>query len=508
LQQVIAISAIFSKVEANQKVMRRYFVSLLGLMGVILIFLCSTHPIGDFGNYYYGSLFFKQGISPIQFYLDTHFFNQSIRAYESELFFENYAPVPPFSLLFYLPFTFLKASYAKVIFNGISLLLVCGAFNQWLKQYVHLKSLHLVIPLLLCFPLYFNFHQGQTYVLILALLFVFHVQLKKENGLNASLLLALVISLKISPVLFFIFLVLQKKFKVLVYTVVILLFFHLLVLLLCGTEVLEFYFTQAFPKFLANEITEPLSMYNQSIHSFLLQLFGNDSFSFQLTSHLIYAVVLILFLNSFKKLDVFHQFLITLLFSCVFSKYVPSYSLILIVPLLFYSGVQSNFKEVLALILISMALQIPIHKLQALPLIFQYTRLWFLIVAFICLCLLNAFTFKLSHSIFALFFLGIGLFIFFSREKKVITYPTSAKGIVYKLENDSTHFKLHTCFGHYDSIVNLSYQSLHLNITSIKKVALKNRFTDSALCINTNQLFYLSDIGKGVGLSTLVQETK
>ncbi len=488
--------------------MRRYFIGLLGLIGAALIVLCSWHPIGDFGNYYYGSLFFRQGISPIQFYLDTHFFNQSIRAYETGLFFENYAPVPPFSLLFYLPLTFFKASYAKLIFNGVSLLLICGAFNKWFKQFVSLKTWHLVLPVIMCMPLYFNFHHAQTYILLVALLLIFHVQLAKQNTLKAALLLALMISLKISPILFFIFLLLQKQFKVIVYTLVALSILHLPVFIFCGVEVIEFYVTQALPKFFANEITDPLSMHNQSIHSFLLQLFGSDSFSFQLVSNTIYSFVLLLFLMSFKKLDVFQQFLMMLLFSAVFSKYMPSYTLILLTPLVFYGGKQTTAKSVFAIVLISMAIQIPIHKLQNLTLVFQYTRLWLLLAAFICLCLVSSFSFKLSHSIFALLFFGFGMLMFFSKEKKTISYPTSIKGIVYKLENDSANFKLHTCFGYYDSIVNLSYQSLNIEGASLKKVAMKNRFTDSAICSNTNQFFYLSDIGKGVGLSTLVKETK
>jgi hypothetical protein len=56
---VLTNSTIFSRLELNQQPMRWCFIGLLMCVGMVGIVLCFSHPIGDFGNYYYGSLFFN-----------------------------------------------------------------------------------------------------------------------------------------------------------------------------------------------------------------------------------------------------------------------------------------------------------------------------------------------------------------------------------------------------------------------------------------------------------------
>src|SRR5262245_21921676 len=75
--------------------------------GALFCLLAWKAPIGDFGNYYFGSRLRWQGTPAAGLY-DPCRFNALVRqepGMQDERFFLNYTPVPPFSLLFYAPFT-------------------------------------------------------------------------------------------------------------------------------------------------------------------------------------------------------------------------------------------------------------------------------------------------------------------------------------------------------------------------------------------------------------------
>ena len=97
-----------------------YVVSFLFLViGLLIIGITINYPIGDFGNYYYGSKLFSEGKFSVLDYQSIQHFNQQISTYGQHNYFENYTPVPPFSILFYLPFIFLNSIVAKITFNTI-----------------------------------------------------------------------------------------------------------------------------------------------------------------------------------------------------------------------------------------------------------------------------------------------------------------------------------------------------------------------------------------------------
>src|SRR5688572_25566477 len=100
-----------------QKKLPIYFFILPLLLCTTLLFFTKDKPIGDFGNYYYGSKVWKEGKDASLLYSDAHWFNEQIRSYGEKDYFENYAPVPPISLIVYYPFTFFESHTAKIIFN-------------------------------------------------------------------------------------------------------------------------------------------------------------------------------------------------------------------------------------------------------------------------------------------------------------------------------------------------------------------------------------------------------
>ena len=175
------------------------FIYFFLLFNFILLVITFHHPIGDFGNYYYGSKFWRQGIDPLKFYQSIHFFNSEIRQYETGIFFENYTPVPPFSLLFYLPFTLLKLSLAKVIFNLLGLFVFCFSLQRLIKVLNVFSPAFYLLPFIFLQPLYSNFHHGQAYLLVAALLFEFYIALQGNKRTTQALIIALLFCLKIFP---------------------------------------------------------------------------------------------------------------------------------------------------------------------------------------------------------------------------------------------------------------------------------------------------------------------
>src|SRR4051812_43397553 len=108
-------------------------VCIIALVGLAFIFYAANKPIGDFGNYYYGSKLLADGKNIDSLYKDIHWFNEQIKAYGEKNYFENYIPVPPCNLLLYTPFTFFKAHTAKIIFNILSLLVLLVSLVRYLK---------------------------------------------------------------------------------------------------------------------------------------------------------------------------------------------------------------------------------------------------------------------------------------------------------------------------------------------------------------------------------------
>ena len=99
-----------------------------------MIAITRNYPIGDFGNYYYGSKLFIEGKFSISDYKSISKFNQQIAEYGATNFFENYIPIPPISLLCYLPFTFLSCLKAKLLFNSMSLVVFCISLRHFLQR--------------------------------------------------------------------------------------------------------------------------------------------------------------------------------------------------------------------------------------------------------------------------------------------------------------------------------------------------------------------------------------
>ncbi len=224
------------------------------MIGACITIYTVHFPIADFGNYYYGSKLFLDGKFSLTDYQNIHHFNQQIAGYGETNFFENYTPVPPFSLLFYIPFTFISCAKAKILFNILSLILFCFSFLR-LTSHLRLNSKHILfIPIIFIYPLYNNLYQGQTFLLIIAFLIESYIADENKKYFSSGFFLALGISLKIFPVFILLYFLLKKSFKTSIYAILLIIMIQLVTLFFVGRPIISNYFINILPRLMNNDI--------------------------------------------------------------------------------------------------------------------------------------------------------------------------------------------------------------------------------------------------------------
>lgn len=470
---------------------------------LFLLAFCVKAPLGDFGNYYFGSLLYRQGWDPVLIYQDTHLFNVLIRHYEKSSFFLNYAPVPPFSLIAYTPFTFLNVYTAKLIFNLLSVSVASAGLYFWLTRQKKISFIHLLVLPGVFLPCYYNLYQGQTYLLICGILLLLYETLYRQQPVVSGFLLAFAIALKLSPVWFLLFFLVKKQFKALLYSFIFLTLLHLPLLLQGHLELARFYTFTIFPKLLSNEITDPLSLYNQSVHTFLLQIPELSVPVQHGCSALYYGLLILIYLTALSAATFQEGFVLSILFWGVINKYAPSYSLVLFFPVLFYQSRPTAKTPVLSILLLLLAIHLPVYKLTAFPLVLQYTRVWLLLTVFLI------FTFPYLNGQIKRMVkwspLLLGLVVWSAFNASALPdYPFPKKGFTKALKPTGSEWVQYICLGYKDSITHDTFQ-----FRTIRRMPLNHpsRYNQYGYLVNDTFLFYLSDKGKGVGLPQLTVET-
>jgi len=487
------------------------FIYFFLLFSCILLVVTFNHPIGDFGNYYYGSKFWRDGIDPLKFYQSIHFFNSEIRHHESGVFFENYTPVPPFSLLFYWPFTFLKLSVAKLLFNLLGLFVFCFSLQRLIKALRVFSPAFYFLPIIFLQPLYSNFHHGQAYLLIAALLFEFYIALQNNKKITLGLIIALLFCLKIFPAFIAIIFLFKKDWKAIAWTILFTSAILLLTYLLVGAKVMSYYYLDVFPRLALNDVTAPFSHFNQSFHTFLLNSFVFHPFlnPMPLVNAALIAVIIQLAFYSFifsvfikivLKQSVFTTFFVSVLVLILINKYSTVYGLIILFPFILLLKDLPVKKMALICCLLFIACNIPVHKLNNLPLILQYTRVWLLIAVFIIILLEFKIAFDLKYFATCLLFFILPSMAFYNSKTESVNEFRSKAGIVYDFTVSPDHIKMYTCMGNRDTLERIAFVSNKIDSTTFRKNYPEHLLTNKAIFVNNKDLIFMSDENSGVGM--------
>jgi hypothetical protein len=504
-----------------------------GMFALVLLFMAyvvRTKAPGDYLNYYYGTKFFFQGISVYSIY-DAASFNTLIAAEGIEKAFSNYTPVPPFSLLFYYPFTGISFVWSKMIFNVVSIFLfMVSLYRLCVRQ--RIKPLHVSIVLgILIYPIYNNLVQGQSYLLILSLLIEGYLFSLKGRTWISSLLFAIPIALKLFPVIILIWLYVTGRKKELWQTIIFTCLLLLVVLPFVGTSFWFSYHTSILTRLLSGEINDPFSVTFQSYSVLLKKAFVYDRMlnpSVLLHAQWLYILLNTLITAAFMQASVqliracksqpLQSFGITFVCGLLISGYGTNYGLVLLlfIGLAILQSDKNKMDQYILLLLLLCIAFFQVGKFVQYPIFLQFGRLYLMIAFFILMTRKEHIVWfnRESLVILLLLFLPVSLRCFqkqdesdyyLSREPSlfITTYKQTAEGLMlYYIGADGS-----------DSVVYRTIDQIHLSdqlyinhnqiFINGKRITSGNDLKRQPAFLNKNEIIYLSDQGRGPGLTTL-----
>ncbi|CAN5430684.1 hypothetical protein BH11BAC1_BH11BAC1_16460 [soil metagenome] len=524
----------------NRKLACTIFLAILGIFLSIFYF---QSPINDFGNYYFGSKFALQGVGIHDIY-EPYKFNLLIRELpdlRSQQFLENYAVVPPFTLLFYIPFTFIDIYTAKFFFNLFSVLVFCFFLFRLLRQMEINSRLVFLLPLLLIVPFRNNILFGQTYLLLTGLLMAgFIFEQKKKNAL-AALFYAIPIALKISPVILLFYLLARKNFKTFFLVILFTSLFFFSAIYFTGWNFMKQYIFDFLPRMSVNEINNPYATTYQSFTVLLRNLFipdlllnpaalFNSVFAFEIFSGLLTGIIFFFFARQLlKSKDNFAAFSFTLLSGCLLTAYTSSYSLIFLLPICITAIKNTNspfffrfstLREIISspasnLLLIFLICTIPVNAFQSLPLLLRFPRLYLLFLLFISYCFVRP-PIKINWkwlSLSALIFISTSIMFSKRRDKSQYFLHTEISLLSYDFEfrGKELVLKILDENGSSEKIIPLKD-----SVRSVQPIPLINNqifFPDqltnttelkrNPVLLNNTEIVYLGDQNRGIGFYAL-----
>lgn len=486
----------------------------------VILFYCLIKsidaPIGDFGNYYYGSKFLAEGQFNNWIY-DPATFNQKIYALGQRNFFLNYTPVPPLSALVYVPFSFINITYSKFIFNLLGSMLFCITLIRLHHYFKQPNYLLLILPIIFFIPIQSNIYQGQAYFFILYLLMEGMMQYEKGNVFIAAILWALSIHLKISPAFVFMFLLAKGKFKAIAYLAIICLVLFVCSLLFIPINVWQNYILEILPRLFNGEINNTYAVNYQSIQVLLKNWlvpdamhnpfapFNNPSLYHQLLFLFKAGLLILTILAVIQSKNTMQQYGICLLSSLLISGYGTSYGLIILVfPLFIFLAKTREKKSYKTMVLLTLftASTLPFYWFTSFGFEAQFVRLYALLILFLIIC--YPFIIKQSWVLLTLIF---GYFTplpnkvyaqnyFLKKEEALLIYD-------FNFMNNKVQLN---CFDN----KGFTTKAIPLDFTTnkITKLGSNNAYVQSktSYLINDSLVVYLSDENRGVGLYTLRQK--
>ncbi|CAN5918694.1 hypothetical protein BH11BAC7_BH11BAC7_08490 [soil metagenome] len=505
-----------------------FFIAAFHVLFLLLLVILGEHAaIGDWGNYYYGSTAFGEGIRT-EIY-DPVFFNNYVEAQGAHHFFLSYTQVPPISLLIYFPFTFLKAGIAKLVFTSLTYLFCAFSVTRLFKKLQLDLRWSLLLPVIFLLPLKSNVEPGQSYLLILALLSEGWMAKEQKKYFVAGICFALSIHLKIFPAIVLLWLLFEKDRKTLGATLLAVVVLFIASLPFIHWETWRMYVIEILPRLAKGEINNAYATSYQSLQVLLKQLFVPDKLHNpntwvdapylytigNITWRGIVLVIALLFTFD-KKYSSLFRFSFWLLAGILVSGYGSSYGLlqlIFLVIAIFSLKEISTLKKATLLVCIGIIANLPVHLFFDLSFPFNFPRL------LILLCLLSLLVFILrprwnSFSLFSLLFcapLIFGSGTGNDSSEYVLKTEPSLLITDFFVRNDSLIYHFRDKNGMHESGV--AFNEKIETAEELKNDAhtiylerpwyFQDERIENPMLINDKALIYLSDRGRGVGFYTI-----
>ncbi len=481
------------------------------------------YNLHDFSNSYFSARMIRDGVSHSQLF-DIYEFNSYIwnLGYKDVLvdFYLN----SPFTISFFYPLTYIENPYvAKAIFNLIGIVLFCWSLYLLIQKKLDSRySILLLLPILFFIPIRNQILFGQSYFLVFSLvIFGFLFIENKREGIGASLL-SVVVLLKIFPIFYGVSLLFYKSWKAILLGALSLIILVLFSIYISGYSLWETYFMEIIPNAIQNNSTVDFRYNAQSMDVFLKTLFIEDSYynpnaifnneRIYLLLKWIFKSVIIAFAisvsfknrnNLFKLLSIW---IVTLF---LLQSRTATYAQILwIIPAIcFLNQKASTSKKIVFLIVLLLICNIPVYKLEFLPILLKFSRLWLTLL--LAILFYSSFSVKFNYkwllvSIIVLVPLHLKVF---EKNKTINSEYVLAKKeyfIVYDFfEKDGTLF-IKTLGRNGDEIVrtNIPILSFQENDIEIKgnqilmdeKVILEDySLKIKPVLVNNTEVYYLTD---------------
>ena len=253
------------------------------LVVFITYFIATSYnfKLHDFANYYFSS---KAGLE-----FEDSSFIYSIYSFNSYVWSLGYPDVlldfyinSPFTITVFSPLLLIgNAFVAKLVFNILSSVLFFGSLYLLLKSKLNKNQSFIfliILPVLFFVPVRNQILFGQSYFLVFSCIVFVLLFLEKQKELKAGVILVFASLLKIFPVIYGIYLLLNNKFKILAISVLIALGLISLAIWQSGFDIWRTYFTEVLPTTLSNHSGVGYQFNAQSMSVFLKTLFVKDAY--------------------------------------------------------------------------------------------------------------------------------------------------------------------------------------------------------------------------------------
>jgi hypothetical protein len=472
------------------------FIYILPLLLLLCYFLYQSFsfPLHDFANSYFPAHIVANYNAPEDILFDIYKFNSYIWDLGYEDVLADFYLNSPFNAIVFYPFSLIEDAYlAKVIFNGLSSLLFLLAIYSLFKKFGKRTLLLIItIPILFYVPLRNQILFGQSYFLAFAFVVFGFLWIEKNKEISGGGLLTLAALLKVFPVAYGIPLLFKSQWKVIISAVLIGLVILVLSIWFTGTSVWETYFFEVLPNAIKNKSTVNFQYNAQSIDVFLKTLFVQDAYynpTAIFNNERLYVIIkwllksiiigIALSLSFSKRKDLYALLSIWIVTLFLMQSRTATYAQILWVIPAFYifTSKVHAYKKISFFAILFLVCNLPISRLEHLPIIFKFSRLWLTIglAIFFFFCLNNKINFK---------YLGLGFLLILPLHLDMFT----------QVEEDTSTYVLEKqeYFMIFDFAKNgnfLSYDALGRNgKETIKTSILVSKFDDTSCVIENNQI--------------------
>jgi Glycosyltransferase family 87/WD40-like Beta Propeller Repeat len=226
----------------------------------------------DFPSYYVAARLFGQGDSLTRVYDWIWFQRQKDRAgIENRIV--PFSPLTLYSALPITPLTSFQPLSAKRWWLIINLFFL--AFSAFaLHRMTNLSRLRIAILMLLAiYPLQTHFRYGQLHILVLTLLVISLWLYLKQRPFGAGALIAAASAIKIYPIVFILYFVRKKQWRVVAGIAAGVIVLGVLAIYLFGLQVNRIYLEQLLPRIIRGEVIDPYNLRWNSFAAFIRRLF-------------------------------------------------------------------------------------------------------------------------------------------------------------------------------------------------------------------------------------------